>query len=64
MAELTMREALKALGWTQKHFAARTGYSEHSVSVWLAGKATPPKIVVEYLNVLLKLRGVLDGQDY
>lgn len=59
-----MKEALKKIGWTQKHFAARTGYSEHSVSGWFAGKATPPKIVVEYLNVLLKLRGVLDGQDY
>jgi transcriptional regulator with XRE-family HTH domain len=61
---MTVKEAFKMLGWSQKKFAQRTGYSEHSVSTWTTGKATPPKIVIEYLNVLLKLQGIVDGQEY
>jgi transcriptional regulator with XRE-family HTH domain len=61
---MSLQEAFKVLGWSQKRFAEHAGYSQQTVSQWCTGQAEPPRIVIQHVNLMLKMKGWLDGQEY
>ena len=50
--------SLKDLGWTQATFAEHLDVREATVSEWVHNRPEPPKVVVLYLKLLVRFRGV------
>jgi DNA-binding transcriptional regulator YiaG len=57
MDTITLKQALKALGITQKDFAQHIGYSENAVSQWCRSD-TEPRVVSLYVGLLLQIRNL------
>ena len=55
-----LRDALKALGWTQAEFGRRTGMSPDAVSRWATGNVMPPPWCAAYLGAMLDLAMLRD----
>jgi len=51
-----MRSMLAELGWSQAQFAERIDVSPRTVSLWATDRTDVPKVVMLYLELLLKTR--------
>ena len=52
----SIEEKLEILGWTQKDLIARIEVNKTTVSRWMTGKARIPKIVLLYLDLIIKIK--------
>ena len=55
-----LREYLDILGWSQAELGRRIGVSGTSVSSWVKGRHSVPKVVLLYLGILCRLKLELD----
>ena len=56
-----LKESLERLDWTQKKFAFVMGVSENQVSRWVKGTSPVPQYATKYVEVMLKIKGIVDG---
>jgi transcriptional regulator with XRE-family HTH domain len=54
MAEIT--EKLKELEWSQAELGRRINVTPNSVTKWKSGTRKTPKVVLLYLDMMIKLR--------
>lgn len=53
---MSILQLLDELGWSQTLLAKVTGVHQSTVSRWLNRGATPPKVVLAYLELRLQLK--------
>lgn len=63
MDKSEIRNALKALGWTQGRLASVMGMSADGVSKWFLGARPVPAYAAAYVKLLLDYRNALDERD-
>ena len=55
-----LKRMLVDLGWSQAELAGRISTNQNTVSRWVNGQSRVPGSVVAYLELLAKIKGVLD----
>lgn len=65
---MTLKELIKAKGYTQTSFANKLGVSQPTICVWIRGNSKPktkdlPRIAKALGVSVNKLVGVLNGND-
>lgn len=58
MSAKQFRDALDALGWSQSEFSRRVGLHRNTVNHFCKGRFPVPKLVAEYLKVMVTMKGV------
>ena len=54
-----MKDLLEKLGWSQAEFARKIGVSTKTVNRWSKGE--PPRIVLIYLELVVKIHQMYGG---